>query len=803
MSRFPLRKFFFLFAAFPVFLTLSTSCKEDSINVDTGLDGRITIAPLLTRVTDTSFENGDRIGLMILIGDERFSENSPMEYSDGIFSGNLTWYENTGTSSEFFAYHPYNEAGIPTSFSVSSDQSDGPSDSDLIIGTKSNVKPTAESVQMTFRHVLSKITVKMTNRTGSDIKSLSFEGAKNIADVDIFTSRVSVSESSEAAGIKAFESEKNQYYTAIFIPQKVTLTLSVVTSDSKEYAIELEPMTLLQGKQYEVTARLSEERGLEVKVAGDVDDWEDGGEIGPGELPELEDVDDVCEKMDDLAFMSYCYKNFDVNGDGKVSMAEANAVKNIDCSSAVSFKGIEYFTNLETLKASSVESIDLGYNILLSELNLSGSALTELDLSRNTELSYIKFRCTALKKITFADKTRITKITSSDFSGCTSLEKVILPEGITNIGESSFESFKNLSYIDLPQSLTSIGSSAFYECSSLESIELPQSLTSIESFAFDGCSNLSSVTINSEHIDYKGNPFVECPCHFYGYGVSEDNLLIISGNKLVSASSLIQGHYTLPQNLTSIGSCAFYECWLLESIVLPQSLTSIGGSAFYGCTSLESIVLPQSLTSIGVYTFYGCSSLESIELPQSLTSIGGSAFYGCTSLKSIELPQSLTSIEGAAFYGCTSLRSIVLPESVTSIESNTFYECSSLETIYLPQSLTSIGGSAFDGCTSLKSIELPQKLTSIGSHAFAFCSSLESIDASKCFSLKSIDYEAFIRTPVKIFLLGAINPPSLSWDNHFDSELDAVLKVPAESIETYRNSDWAYYFTSIEALENM
>lgn len=29
---------------------------------------------------------------------------------------------------------------------------------------------------------------------------------------------------------------------------------------------------------------------------------------------------------------------------------------------------------------------------------------------------------------------------------------------------------------------------------------------------------------------------------------------------------------------------------------------------------------------------------------------------------------------------------------------------------------------------------------------------------------------------------------------------DAVLKVPAESIEAYKNSDWADYFGTIEAL---
>jgi hypothetical protein len=35
--------------------------------------------------------------------------------------------------------------------------------------------------------------------------------------------------------------------------------------------------------------------------------------------------------------------------------------------------------------------------------------------------------------------------------------------------------------------------------------------------------------------------------------------------------------------LTSIGSCAFYECLSLTSINLPEGLTSIGDDAFAGC----------------------------------------------------------------------------------------------------------------------------------------------------------------------------------------------------------------------------
>ena len=38
-------------------------------------------------------------------------------------------------------------------------------------------------------------------------------------------------------------------------------------------------------------------------------------------LPKMLDPDDVCTSMDDLNFMKYCYENFDVNKDGKVSLS--------------------------------------------------------------------------------------------------------------------------------------------------------------------------------------------------------------------------------------------------------------------------------------------------------------------------------------------------------------------------------------------------------------------------------------------------------------------------------------------------
>ena len=126
-------------------------------------------------------------------------------------------------------------------------------------------------------------------------------------------------------------------------------------------------------------------------------------------LPELEEVEDVCTKMDDLQFMEYCYTNFDVNGDKKVSMSEANAVQEIECNTATSFTGIGYFSNLRGFRSASVKSVNLGYNKGLMSLDCSGSPVKVLDLRYNTQLSDIDVsQCTGLTKLLLAAEAPLT-----------------------------------------------------------------------------------------------------------------------------------------------------------------------------------------------------------------------------------------------------------------------------------------------------------------------------------------------------------------------------------------------------------
>ena len=271
-------------------LLTMTGCEKDVNENQDGTDGSaslVKISPTLTRVGDTSFDENDKIGVSISIADEVYAGNELMSFSQGTFTGTLTWYADSETASDIVAYYPYNESGVPETFSVEADQSKGTSASDFIIGSAENVKPSEEAVAMTFKHVLSKVVIDITNDTGSEITSVVLKGSKRTADISVAENTVAVSATVAAEDITAYPAAANESYYAILVPQTVGMTLEIKTADSETYTEELEEIALVKGGQHPITARISIEKGLQVKVAGEVEDWTDEDEIGPKPDPAI------------------------------------------------------------------------------------------------------------------------------------------------------------------------------------------------------------------------------------------------------------------------------------------------------------------------------------------------------------------------------------------------------------------------------------------------------------------------------------------------------------------------------------
>ena len=321
--------------------------------------------------------------------------------------------------------------------------------------------------------------------------------------------------------------------------------------------------------------------------------------------------------------------NWDSNGDGELSVAEAAAVTDLGeafrYTSITSFNELRFFTGLK----------------VIGENTFSGCKIEALSLP-----------------------TSIEEIGDYAFSSCSSLLSVSLPDGLTTIGNSAFSYCTKLTNVIIPNSVTSIGSGAFSSCSGLSSIIIPSSVTSIGSGAFSYCGGLDSFVVE------EGNEVYD----------SRDNC-----NALIetATNSLVRGtkNTIIPISVTSIGASAFSSLKELSDITIPNSIISIGNSAFYDCSGLTNISIPDGVVSIEAYTFYGCSSLTSISIPSSVTSIGESAFYGCRNLRTIFIPEGVTSINYYAFQYCKALESVSLPSSISSIQSGAFGDCEKLSSV--------------------------------------------------------------------------------------------------------------------------
>lgn len=175
--------------------------------------------------------------------------------------------------------------------------------------------------------------------------------------------------------------------------------------------------------------------------------------------------------------------------------------------------------------------------------------------------------CYSLKKVVLSDS--LTNIPKGMFSSCDNLEKIILPSKLKILGERAFSSCINLTGVTLPSTLETLGVEAFQSCKSLIEITLPSSLKEVEEDAFDtsgafsNCVNLKKVNIEP------------------GFSANIPGMMFGNCKFLTEIS--------IPENISYVGSCAFYNCDRLATITINGAKTKISSDAFRDCKNLNTI----------------------------------------------------------------------------------------------------------------------------------------------------------------------------------------------------------------------
>lgn len=417
------------------------------------------------------------------------------------------------------------------------------------------------------------------------------------------------------------------------------------------------------------------------------------------------------------------------------------------------------------------------------------------------------------------------------------IEHLILPNTLTNIENTALSGLP-LNSIVLPSTLVSIGNSAFSKCKSLSSIEIPASVETIGSEALEGCTALTTVTFE------KGSQLKTIGSDAFSGTVLQSveipaSVETIENSAFQYCSELTNVTFETRSQLGSINNKVFAQCTALTSIEIPASVKTIESEAFKGCTTLTTVTFEsgsQLKAIYGGYSFYdnyrtkdqytlygafsGCTALTSINIPASVRTLGTTVFQGCSALTKVtfETGSQLQTIPGAAeedqyarpdnpiipykwevhrlglFADCISLTSIEIPENVQTIQTCAFAGCTSLTNVTFAKGslLQTIEGNSYDESWDGKSIR---------HGAFHKLPNLQTVDMSACTQVKTIKKGAFDNcSSLQLFKIGTIMPPTAE-NRSFSLPSFSILKVPAESVETYKQASGWNKFSNISALD--
>ena len=282
-----------------------------------------------------------------------------------------------------------------------------------------------------------------------------------------------------------------------------------------------------------------------------------------------------------------------------------------------------------------------GANIISNEwYSESGEGVITFDADVTTIGNYAFCECNSLTSLTIPDS--VTTIGFCAFANCDSLTCITIPDSVTTIEDYAFCGCDNLTSVTIGNDVTTIGVGVFCECYTLTSVNIPNSITTIGRDAFRSCNSLTSITIPDSVTTIGEWAFGYCDSltEFRGKYASEDGRCLIIDGVLTSFAPAGLTEYTVPDSIMAIGAVAFAGCNNLTKFrgkyasedgrcliidgtlnafapagiteyTIPNNVTKIGSHAFDGC-SLTSITIPDSVTAIGDYAFEGCNSLTSI-----------------------------------------------------------------------------------------------------------------------------------------------------------------------------------------------
>ncbi|MBU5450255.1 leucine-rich repeat protein [Acetivibrio sp. MSJd-27] len=339
--------------------------------------------------------------------------------------------------------------------------------------------------------------------------------------------------------------------------------------------------------------------------------------------------------------------------------------------------------------------------------------------------TYAFYEWPKLKEVVLPDS--VKEIYSDAFSGCRSLQTINIDK-VTDLSWDVFRNCTSLNDITLADGIEYLPCNTFVNCSSLTKINIPASLIDldVDEELFYGCTALTEIDVAAENTEYS---FLD------GVLFNKDKTVLY---KFPASKSLVG--YTIPESVTEVSGSAFYECsknaeytngllivgkWIVDAksddipndyvINVADSVTHIANSVFAGCKNLKNITVPKHITSIGSGAFWG-RKLESISVSAENKNYSSldEVLYDKGKTNLITYPVNKADSDFTA------------PATVKTVSEYAFGGNQNLRTVNL-SGVEEIGDSAFANM-DITEVTFLSSLKKIGTWAFSWCTELKKAD---------------------------------------------------------------------------
>ena len=205
-------------------------------------------------------------------------------------------------------------------------------------------------------------------------------------------------------------------------------------------------------------------------------------------------------------------------------------------------------------------------------------------------------------------------------------------------------------------------------------------------------------------------------------------------------------------------------------------LTKLPASTFV-YAGVEEVLLPATLKEIGAQAFLKTSQLKTIEIPENVRTIGLEAFRE-SSITTVKLPNGVTTMAQRAFYYCPELAEVTTYGSTFNDD---------------PEAM--IHPYCLEGCPKLARFEIPESIRILGQGLLGGNRKVTQLTIPA--NVTQINFSAFNNTGIKEVKVEGTTPPQVFEKVWYGFPDDiTVIRVPAESVEKYKNANGWRDFTN-------